>query len=170
MKEVYNIITLIKEHFKAEPLINTVKFGDVKEVDLNKTTIFPLTHFWIERAAFQGRTLTFTLNFMVLCTVDQVNTEAIENGSDTELNENIFKYGEDNLIDVLNETWAVVNRFLVEFMDYRGDYGNAQYVLVGEPEANMLYEEMENKLSGWGFSMTIEVPNDKYDACAGPTG
>lgn len=153
MQEVYKIIGQIKNHFKQDLMVNTVKFGDIKEVDLDKTTIFPLTHFWLERAGFQGRTLSFTLNFMFLDIVNQSKTVEED------------EYGQDNLLDVLNEQWAIANRFLVALLDYRGTLASQQYVLLGEPEANMLYEEMENKLAGWGISITIEVPNDKYDAC-----
>jgi len=154
MREVYNLIALIKNYFKADRIVNTVQFGDLKEVDLNKTTIFPLTHFWMERAGFQGRTLTFTLNFMFLDIVDDNKTE-----------DNDFIYGSDNLLDILNEQWAVCNQFLVALTDYKGDLASQQYILVGEPEAEMMYEEFENKLAGWGLTVTIEVPNDKYNAC-----
>ena len=44
MTGYYDLITRIKEHFEADPIVNTVTQGDIFRVDLNKQTIFPLVH------------------------------------------------------------------------------------------------------------------------------
>ena len=42
MKEVYDLLDKIKDRLRANNITNTVTFGDIMEVDLTKTTIFPL--------------------------------------------------------------------------------------------------------------------------------
>ena len=47
MTGVYDIIDKIKEFLHEHPIVNSVTFGDFKDVDVDKTTIFPLAHFLI---------------------------------------------------------------------------------------------------------------------------
>ena len=54
----------------------------------------------------------------------------------------------------------VVNGLIESVRGNRGVLAEQQYVLVNNPEAEMLYEEFENKLAGWGISFVIDVPND----------
>ena len=44
MKGFYNVTDKIKDALVAEPFVNTVTFGSIDDVDLNKQTIFPLSH------------------------------------------------------------------------------------------------------------------------------
>ena len=44
MRQVYTVLDKLKEILRANGITKTVTFGDLTEVDLNKTTIFPLSH------------------------------------------------------------------------------------------------------------------------------
>ena len=44
MKGFYNVTKELKTALAAEPFVNTVTFGSLDDVDLNKQTIFPLSH------------------------------------------------------------------------------------------------------------------------------
>ena len=44
MTQVYDILDAIKDKLLANPSVFTVKFGDLDEIDLNKTDIYPLAH------------------------------------------------------------------------------------------------------------------------------
>ena len=44
MKGFYNVTDKLKDTLLAEPFVNTVTFGSLDDVDLNKQTIFPLSH------------------------------------------------------------------------------------------------------------------------------
>jgi uncharacterized protein with ATP-grasp and redox domains len=46
MTTVYDIISEIKTFLRDHPIVNEVTFGDITEVNLNKTTMFPLVHFF----------------------------------------------------------------------------------------------------------------------------
>ena len=44
MTQVYDIVDKLKDRLRTNPNVFTVTYGDISEVDLNKTTIFPLSH------------------------------------------------------------------------------------------------------------------------------
>ena len=135
MKNVYNILDAIENHFKVEEKnTNTVKFGVFSETDINKTTLFPLAHFNISNITYSGSTIDFTIRVMALDTVDESKDY---DGSFA---------GATNLQDVLRET--------------RGKLSDQQFVLKNEPQAEYLYEELENRLAGWGVDIEIRTPND----------
>jgi len=148
MKQVYNILDAIKGHLENDTNVNHVSFGDFKSIDTSKTTIFPVSHFWMNKASMEGSTIRFTIDLMCLDVVDESKEY-----------ENSF-YGSNNLQDVLNTQLQVVNSLIESVRSTRGALAEQQYVLVNNPEAEMLYEEFENKLAGWGITFVITVPND----------
>ena len=152
MTKVYDIVDKIKFHLEQDPNITKVSFGDFSEVDLDKTTLFPLAHFWITECGFVGTTMQFTLDMMFLDLVQNQGKEFVDSF-----------YGSDNLHDVLNTQHRVVTS-LVSYLGIARNNIDSQYNLVGEPTAEVLYEKFENKLAGWGLKVTFEVPND-YNNC-----
>lgn len=160
MRKVYDVITAVRNHFEYnDTFTNKVVFGDIDDVDLNKVQMFPLTQFWMQNSTFNRRTIQFTLNFLFLDVVDDDNTNIKGGLFDLSKSGDSF-FGNSNFIDVLNQQHSVATDFLVSLTDYRGELAEQKYVLIGEPSAEMLYEKFENKLAGWGVSVTIEVPND----------
>ena len=159
MNAVYEITNKLRVFLEQRQSLSTVKYGDIDEVDLNKTTLFPLAHFFLQSAQFNRRTITFRLNLMFLDIVD-----AEKGPLDESLNITEDQFYKSNLHEVLNDLHKEVVALLTTLTDYRGSLATEQYVLQGEPTAEMLYEEFENKLAGWGLTLDIEVPND-INAC-----
>lgn len=147
MTQVYDLLDIIKGEFESSSYTNEVRFGDVSEVDLQKDTLFPLAHFWMDSATYDSRVLRFNVRIMLLDVVDE-NKHSPDSFA-----------GKGNFHDILNTQYANANTFLSKFVDRRGALAEQKYVLVGEPRVEMLYEEFENKLAGWGIDMTVEVPN-----------
>ena len=79
MKNVYNILEEIENHFRNEPNTNSVKFGVFNETDLKKQTIFPLIQFQIVEITYVGQTVDFTLAVMALDEVAEYLYEEFEN-------------------------------------------------------------------------------------------
>tara|TARA_R110002126_G_scaffold85959_5_gene207668 strand:- start:7724 stop:8182 length:459 start_codon:yes stop_codon:yes gene_type:complete len=148
MKNVYDILTEVENHFRTEPNINAVKFGVFNETDLKKQTIFPLCHFNIMDITYVGTTVDFTISMMVL---DEVDESKDYDGSFA---------GATNLQDVLNTQAAVLNKFVESLRKGRGALSDKQIVLKEDPIAEYLYEEFENKLAGWGMEIEISTVND----------
>jgi len=65
MTQVYDLLDKLKDELRLNKHVNSVSFGDITEVNLNKTDIFPLTHLNISNAVISSNTITFTLQ--VLC-------------------------------------------------------------------------------------------------------
>ena len=149
MKNVYGILEAIENHFdNHEPNINTVRFGTLDEVDLNKTTLFPLAHFNISQIEYQGTTIDFVVDVMVLDIVDESKHY---DGS--------FK-GATNLQDVLNTQAMVLNKLIESFRGGRGTLSEQQFVLNNKPIAEYVYDKFENELYGWGAKIKVSTPND----------
>jgi len=70
MTSVYDIIRKVKQHLRDHPIVNSVTFGDITEVDLNKTTMFPLTHFLMNNATINNNTIQIRLSLLFLDIVD----------------------------------------------------------------------------------------------------
>jgi hypothetical protein len=60
---IYRIIKEIKDVLIDEPFVNTVTEGDIFQIDLNKQTMFPLSHIILNSATHQGNVISFTITF-----------------------------------------------------------------------------------------------------------
>ena len=101
MTSFYDVINSIKTYLQGNNSVSTVTFGDLLEVDLNKQTIFPLSHLTVRDVSFSDHTMTFTVNVMALDIVEETkenNKEQIEPF-----------YGNNNKQDVLNTQLMVLN-------------------------------------------------------------
>jgi len=151
MKGFYNLTDKLKEALLAEPFVNTVTFGSLDDIDLNKQTIFPLSHLTVRNVVFSDHTMSFTVN--VLC-VDVVNDTKENNKEQVEP-----FYGNNNKQDVLNTQLMVLNGLQSSLR--RGGLFQQEFVLDDNINAELVEESFENTLSGWAMDISIEVPNDK---------
>jgi hypothetical protein len=147
MTHVYDILDIIKNELLGNPSVNTVTYGDLSEVDLDKTTIFPLSHILIDSANYKERTVVFNINLLCADIVDYNTKKA---------NHELF-YGNDNLQDVMNTQFQVINSLIMKLM--RGDLFEMNYQVTTQPTAEPFKERFGNELAGWGVNISIEVPN-----------
>ena len=99
MNHVYDILDVLKDELRSNPSVNTVTYGDITDLDLDKTTMFPLSHLLIDNASYGERTITFSIR--ILC-ADIIDYNQQENQYDE-------FYGNDNLHDVMNTQFQVIN-------------------------------------------------------------
>lgn len=149
MTNIYDIVKEIKSFLRDSPIVNTVTFGDITQVDLNKTTIFPLTHFFLGNSTITSSTIQITVSMMFLDIVDYSK----------EFNSNDFGDREDNsnLLDVYNTQLQVANELVSSLK--RGDLYAQGFQIVGDPICEPFKDKFENELAGWGVDITIEVYN-----------
>lgn len=148
MKGFYEISQAIKSQLDDDAFVNTVTIGDIFKIDLNKQTIFPLSHIMINSANYNGK--TFNYNVSVLC-MDIVD-ESKEATTD------LFR-GNDNEQDVLH-TQEMVARRLLEMLN-RGDLYDDGFQLTNN-SANIEYfvDRFENKIAGVTISFDVMTFND----------
>lgn len=152
MIEFYNLLENIKDHLRNNPSVTTVTFGDIMDVDLNKTTMFPLSHIMVSDMNFSERIVTATVDFLFLDIVDDNRSES----TDSFLSNN-------NMQDILNTQLAVGN--LLQSSLRRGDLFTNRLQVLSNVSAKPFYDRFENQLAGWAFTISIQLPNDNVSVC-----
>ena len=147
MKQVYDTTTKIKDQLQAEPFINTVTFGSLNDVDLDKQSIFPLSHLTINSTNVATNVFRFNMSILVMDIVDISKEETTDKFT-----------GNDNEQDVLNTTLAVLTRVL-NIMQ-RGDLYSQKYQIEDVVSCEPFVDRFENKLAGWAATFDVVVQND----------
>jgi|TARA_Y100000385_G_C12520828_1_gene395328 hypothetical protein len=147
MTGFYNVTDKIKDTLNAEPFVNTVSYGSLDDVDLNKQTIFPLSHIIVNNCNVLNNTLTFNISVLAMDIVDESKDEVTD----------IF-VGNDNEQDVLNTQLAIVNRLIAILQ--RGDLYTDLFQIEGAVGCEPFVDRFENKLAGWVATFDVIVQND----------
>lgn len=148
MTQFYDILDKIKEELRLNPNVFSVTYGDITKVDLDKTTIFPLSHLNISNATIGEHTINFTLQLLCVDIVDY----------NKEVNPDDEFYGNDNMQDILNTQLQVVNDIVSKLR--RGDLFTDRLQVVEDVSVQPFMDRFENELAGWGADIIIEMPND----------
>ena len=146
MSTFYEITQAIKNQLQEDIFVNTVTTGDIFKVDLNKQTIFPLSHIIVNSVSYQGPVLNYNISILSMDIVDESK----------DLTTDIF-IGNDNEQDVLNTQLAVANRFL-EVLN-RGALAENYELVNGTANIEFFTERFENKISGVTYTFDIAIQN-----------
>ena len=147
MTGFYDLTDKIKDTLQAEPFVNTVTYGSLDDVDLNKQTIYPLSHIIVNNCTVASNLLRFNISVLAMDVVDESKLETTDNF-----------VGNDNEQDVLNTQLAVINKII--HLLRRGSLYTSKYQLSGDPVCEPFYERFENRLGGWACTMDILIEND----------
>lgn len=141
----YEITTDLKNELIGSPFVNTVTEGSIFEVDLNKQTIFPLSHIMVNNVTIDSNVMTFNISVIAMDIVDVSKTETTD----------VF-LGNDNEQDVLNTQLAVLQRLAASI-----EHGTLadKYELGGAPSCEPFTERFENLLAGWTMTFDLIVEN-----------
>tara|TARA_Y100001963_G_scaffold159630_1_gene264210 strand:+ start:1235 stop:1696 length:462 start_codon:yes stop_codon:yes gene_type:complete len=153
MRQVYTILDKLKTILRANGITKYVTFGDILQVDLNKTTIYPLAHIIFGDVTFEDRIMRANIQILCLDVVDQTNLKQDEDEF----------LGNDNVQDVLNTQLQVVNQLQQEMR--RGDTFSENFQITSPIIANPIIDQYENELAGWGVIIDIEVPTNELSLC-----
>ena len=147
MTGFYNVTKKIKDALNAEPFVNTVSYGSLDDVDLDKQTIFPLSHIIVNNCNVASNTMTFNISILAMDIVDESKDEVTD----------IF-VGNDNEQDVLNTQLEVLNRVISILQ--RGDLYTDLFQVDGAVGCEPFVDRFENKLAGWVATFDVLVKND----------
>jgi hypothetical protein len=147
MKGFYQITTAIKDQLYKDIFVNTVSSGDIFEIDLNKQTIFPLSHIIVNNATYNGNTWLFNISVLCMDVVDFSKTEQTDQFLTN-----------DNEQDVLHTQLMVINRLLEVLR--RGSLYDDLYQLQGTPNCEPFVDRFENKIAGWTVTFDVMVANE----------
>lgn len=150
MTTVYDIISKIKSFLRENPIVNTVTFGDILQVDLNKTTMYPLSHFLLGNVQLTEHTIQITISLLFIDVVDYTKEHNNNDEGD--------RQDATNLVDVYNTQLQIANSLVSDLR--RGDLYREGYQLVGEPILEPFKDRFENELAGWSVDITLDIKND----------
>lgn len=157
MNGFYQFTTKIKDTLKLDPFVNTVTYGDIFQVDLNKKTIFPLSHLVVNNVTKESNVMRFNISILAMDIVD-VSKEATTD---------VF-IGNDNTQDIWHTQLKVLDR-LTELLR-RGSIVSDGYQLDGNPTFEQFTERFENYLAGWTVTFDVLVGNDMTICEVGSSG
>jgi hypothetical protein len=155
MRQFYNLTQTIKDTLEAHSQINSVTFGDIFDVDLNKQSIFPLGHIMVNQASIDGQTITINVSVMCMDVVDETK-EDLRDQSET-------FYGINNEQDILNTQLAVINDLVTKLR--KGTLYTDLYQLSSVPTCIPFSERFENLLAGWTATFDVILPNTEISSC-----
>jgi len=156
---VYQILDDMKEFLVEGPFTNTVSFGDISDVDLDKNTIFPLTHINIANAVIKDSTIEFDINILA---IDILDDNSLEN------DEFDYFYGNTNLQDILNNQLSVLQRLHANLT--RGNLKDSLLTTEESLSAEPFKDRFVNVLAGWQTTVSLVVPNNTGRGASGADG
>lgn len=142
----YSVTEVLKNELIASPFVNTVTEGSIFEVDLNKQTIFPLSHIMVNNVTIDQSVMRFNVSVIAMDIVDVSKTETTD----------VF-VGNDNEQDVLNTQLAVLQRLAASM--YNGSLSDLGYEIETSPTCEPFTERFENLLAGWTMTFDLVVEN-----------
>ena len=144
----YVITNKIEDILMEDNNINTVTYGDISDVDLNKQTIFPLAHVIVNSITSGEQTLSFNVSILAM---DVVNVE--KNAT-----KNWYR-GNTNEQDILNAQFKVLNTLLQKIRI--GSLFREGYQIIGDVSFEPFTDRFENLLAGWAATFDIMINNDQ---------
>ena len=155
MRQFYNLTKTIKDTLEANSQVNVVTFGDIFDIDLNKQTIFPLSHIMVNQASFEGQIVRVNVSVICMDVVDETK-------QDPKAQAEPF-YGTNNEQDILNTQLAVINDLVSKMR--KGTLYTDLYQLDGNPTCLPFSERFENLLAGWTTTFDVLLPNTEISTC-----
>jgi hypothetical protein len=143
----YLLTQKIKDTLLSDLNVNTVTTGDITEVDLNKQTIFPLSHMIVNNVTSSENTLGFNISILAMDIVDQSKDPVSD----------IF-LGNDNEQDVLNTQLAVLNKLVQKLRI--GQLHRDLYQVLGDVTLEPFMDRFENQVAGWTATFDVIIQND----------
>tara|TARA_R100000935_G_scaffold1035_1_gene3360 strand:+ start:886 stop:1356 length:471 start_codon:yes stop_codon:yes gene_type:complete len=143
----YQATETIKSQLLADINVNSVTTGDIADVDLQKQTIFPLSHIIVNNVVQEDGVLRFNISVLAMDIVHQSKEITVDQ----------FE-GNNDLQDILNTQLAVVNK-LTQILR-KGTLHFDKYQLDGNPNIEPFYDRFDNELAGWTITMDILIYND----------
>lgn len=142
----YSVTEALKNELMSSPFVNTVTEGSIFEVDLNKQTIFPLSHIMVNSVTIDQSVLRFNVSVIAMDIVDVSKSATTD----------IFT-GNDNEQDVLNTQLAVCQRLTASM--YNGALCDLGYEIESSPTCEPFTERFENLLAGWTMTFDLVMEN-----------
>lgn len=143
MNGFYYLLDTLKTQLELDDFVNTVNFGGIDEVLLQKQDIYPYSHILLNQATYEGSYIRYNVSVIAMDIVDISKTEVTD----------IF-IGNNNLHDVLNTQEAVLVRMLEVF---RRNTEATTLMLDGTPTLEHFTDRFEHGVAGWTATFDVLI-------------
>lgn len=149
MNGLYRVLEKIKEVLEADIDVNKVTYGDITQIDLDKQTIYPLSHVMLNTVVSNEQVLRFNISIIAMDIVDVTKEE--DDG-----------YERSNEQDVLNTQLAVLNKAIQKMRI--GNLYRDRFQVEGDVSIEPFTDRFENQVAGVVGTFDIIIEND-VDVC-----
>ena len=149
MNGLYRVLEKIKEVLEANIDVNKVTYGDITQIDLDKQTIYPLSHVMLNTIVSNEQVLRFNISIIAMDIVDVTKEE--DDG-----------YERSNEQDVLNTQLAVLNKTIQKMRI--GTLYRDKFQIEGDVSIEPFTDRFENQVAGVVGTFDIIIEND-VDVC-----
>jgi hypothetical protein len=149
MNGLYRVLEKIKEVLEADIDVNKVTYGDITQIDLDKQTIYPLSHVMLNTVVSNEQVLRFNISIIAMDIVDITKEE--DDG-----------YERSNEQDVLNTQLAVLNKAIQKMRI--GNLYRDKFQVEGDVSIEPFTDRFENQVAGVVGTFDIIIEND-VDVC-----
>lgn len=134
---VYEVLNKLETEFKKQPFVSTFTNGDIFDVDLNKKTIYPLTHLILNSWQPNGGTISY--NVTAIC-MDLLDND------------------KNNKIHIWNQQSLVLLKVLESIR--RGYLSDTPSELGDVTPTEFFTDRFENDVAGTTVTFSFILPND----------
>lgn len=145
MNTLYKLTEKLNTELTSNALINTITYGDIADVDLDKQTIFPLAHINLNGASIGSSTVNVGVSILFMDIVDISKSEDVK------------PFGNDNEQDVMNSMLSAATKTFQEFL--RGTSYADGFHTEDDAEVEFFTDRFENKLAGVSLEFNITINN-----------
>ena len=147
--QLLNYVKLLGE---ADPFVNTITKTGGSDLDTQKANVFPLLDVFVTGGSFPSNAvISYTIE-LTCVNLRDINKEVI----------NDKFWSQDNEVDNMNETGAVLNRI---WLLMERDFASNNITAAEAPTLEPIMFEGTNIYDGWTLTFDVEVPNTDISLC-----
>lgn len=147
MNTIYKLTEKIQQELDSNVLINTVSYGDIDDLLLDKRNVYPVAHVNLTGATLSSSTANVSVSVMIMDVVDINSNKAVSK----------FR-GNDNEQDVLNQCTAAASKLVTELK--RGTLFSEGYQLEGDANLEFFTDRFEHKIAGVALTFEVVLSNN----------
>lgn len=150
MNEMSTLINFLIERFQLDSLVHTVTMQSKHEIDTQKENIYGLVNIDFKEAEPLPDVV---VGYFDISIFQQRNTTTKPTDSKLQF--------DTNMIDNLNETFAIGNKF-IQYFEHQNNEHNIE--IVSKSRFRVVKNRPANDLDGYEFSIAFSAPN-KTNGC-----
>ena len=143
----YQLTETIKNQLLTDINVKTVTTGNFSDIDIQKQSIFPLSHIIIQSASQEDGVLRFSISVLSRDIVNQSKKATTD----------LFT-GNNDEQDILNTQLSVVNKLIQVLRG--GTLHQDGYQFDGNGALSPFYDRFDNELAGWEANFDVLIYND----------